>query len=172
MMNISDKIIKLIAYANVKMTAFLGLNRMVPYELKRLQSAINLRPSLSGWWKMQGRYIYIIAVNFTVEDIYPFPLFIVSSVSLAGGWNASRCVKHAFEFRVFWRWEELLDLEISMELYRTFRYEDLSLMHASQATRLFFHAFCWQVGESSNLDEVVSTPCMCYHLLTGAHGHI
>ena len=101
MMNISDKIIKLIAYANVKMTAFLGLNRMVPYELKRLQSAINLRPSLSGWWKMQGRYIYIIAVNFTVEDIYPFPLFIVSSVSLAGGWNASRCVKHAFEFRVF-----------------------------------------------------------------------
>ena len=112
MMNISDKIIKLIAYANVKMTAFLGLNRMVPYELKRLQSAINLRPSLSGWWKMQGRYIYIIAVNFTVEDIYPFPLFsmacvspfplfIASSVSLAGGWNASRCVKHAFEFRVF-----------------------------------------------------------------------
>ena len=45
---------------------------------------------------MQGRYIYIIAVNFTVEDIYPFPLFsmacvspfplfIASSVSLAGG---------------------------------------------------------------------------------------
>ena len=146
-----------------------------------MRSSMNIWPTLSGWWTMQGPYIYTSCEFYCGRYPFPlcsmaygspFPLFVTSSVSLAGGWNASRCVKHAFEFRVFWRWEELLDLEISMELYRTFRYEDLSLMHASQATRLFFHAFCWQVGESSNLDEVVSTPCMCYHLLTGAHGHI